>query len=192
MYDCASADLAQIPEEPHAVASYINGDFANYDEALKRFPNARHLRISVTGMVVADAYDIEKGDYQPDDVPGLYSKARDAGVWRPCFYAQLDGVMPAVKKALNTVVKARSDVRLWVAYYNETPDLPAGYDAHQFTETALGRVLDESICASDFFQAAKPSPKPQPAEWTWKAQADITVNEKGEWTSEIHGVPSGS
>lgn len=187
MYD--SVNLNEIPAEPHAVAAYINGEYANYEEAKKRFPHARILRISVTGLnTVADAYDIETGDYTADHVPSLYKLAHYAGVWRPCFYAQLSGVMPAVKKALNTVVAAREDVRLWVAYYNDTAELPAGYDAHQFTCTALGRNLDESLCASTFFQAAKPAPvvEVKPAE-PWRAEVTVDT-QSGHW--DIKGLPA--
>ena len=155
MYDDTNLDL--IPNAPHAVAAYINGEFANYEEAKRRFPHARLLGISVTGDVPADCYDVEAGDYSPEDVPRLYTIARDHGIWRPCFYAQLSGVMPAVKQQLNKVVNAREDVRLWVAYYNGWPEIPGEYDAHQFTDHALGRSLDESICHDTFF---KPAGKP--------------------------------
>lgn len=152
MYDDVDLDL--IPVDPHAVAAYVNGEFANRDDAEKRFPHARILAISVTGIEAHECYDVEAGDYSIDDVPSLFKAAKDGDIWRPCFYADLSN-MPAVKDKLNTVVEKRDDVRLWVAYYNETPDLPSGYDAHQFTKTALGRSLDESICASDFFRAAE-------------------------------------
>lgn len=179
MYD--SVDVAAIPESPHAVLAYINGaeTHDNYDEVKARFPHLeRILKMSVTGWVAADGYDIEKGDYTVSDVPRLYTIARDAGIWRPLFYAQLSGVMPEVKSQLNTVVKARSDVRLMVAYYNEEPELPAGFDAHQFTKSALGRNLDESICASDFFQPVKAAVAKPREPW----QATVTVDtETGKW-----------
>ena len=185
MYDSVTEDV--IPKEPHAVAAYINGQYANFEKCRKMFPHARILTISVNGLdVIADAYDIEKGDYQPDETARLYQTAKAHGIWRPCFYAQLDGTMPAVKADLNKIVGLqRADVRLWVAYYNGQPDLPPGYDAHQFTDRALGRNLDESICADTFFRAAKPEIK-KPAE-PWRAE--ITVNtDDGEWS--VKGLPA--
>ena len=153
MYD--SVTVTDIPKEPAAVAAYINGIYKNIDEVRARFPRARILTISVTGDVVADCYDIEHGDYKASDVERLYHIAHDAGVWRPCFYAQLSGVMPQVKDELNKIPGlVREDVRLWVAYYNGLPDLPVTYDAHQFTDHALGRNLDESICSDTFFPPA--------------------------------------
>jgi len=151
MYDSVTVD--QIPEQPHAVAGYVNGSYANVDKLKERFPDARLLTISVGASdEIADCYDIENGDYKPSDAAELYQNAVRAGVWRPCFYADLSN-MPAVKKSLNTVVKNRSDIRLWVALYDNSPYLPEGYDAKQFTDKALGRNLDESICDSTFFKA---------------------------------------
>ena len=151
MYD--SVDVDQIPENPHAVAAYVNGSYANVDKVKERFPDARILTISVTNYAVADCFDIESDDYKPSDAAELYQDAVRAGVWRPCFYADLSN-MPAVKKSLNTVVKDRKDIRLWVALYDNSAYLPEGYDAKQFTDKALERNLDESICDSTFFKAA--------------------------------------
>jgi hypothetical protein len=194
MYDSTTED--QIPKEPHAVAAYINGKYENYDRCKQLFPHARILRLSVTGDVVADGYDMEKGDYQNDEAGKLYKIAKDAGVWRPCFYAQLSGNMPAVKKALNTVIAVRDDVRLWVAYYNRASDLPSEYDAHQFTDRALGRNLDESICADTFFQPAKVTPD-TPAQVTAEAEAVVDVEDKAELTFNrksgawsVKGIPA--
>lgn len=157
MYD--SVTLDQVPAEPHAVACYINGRFANEAEAKQRFPHARILTISVSGNIASECYDIETGDYNPDEAADLFTTAKNAGVWRPCFYANLS-TMPHVEASLARVVHERNAVRLWVAYYNGHTDLPAAYDAHQFTDHALGRNLDESICRDDFFPPAKPAPAP--------------------------------
>lgn len=174
MYD--DTNLGLIPNAPHAVAAYVNGRFANVDEARRRFPHARILGISVGGIVAADCYDIERGDYTPAQVPELYKAALDGGIWRPCFYAQLSGVMPAVRDELRPIIKDRADVRLWVAYYNGQADLPAAYDAHQFTDRALGRSLDESICNDQFF---KPAGAPAAADW-WEAKVGVD-RRTGHW-----------
>lgn len=170
MYDNVNLDL--IPKEPHAVASYINGNYTNHEEAVKRFPHARHLGISIVGATPAECYDIETGDYTPQHVPDLYKLAFAAHIWRPCFYANLS-TMPAVKAELSKANIMRSDVRLWVAYYDNIPNIPEGYDAHQFTDRALGRSLDESICRSDFFQPAKPAPEPDRDPLVYRLDKDL-------------------
>ena len=173
MYD--DVNLALIPKGPHAVASYINGQYANHTEALKMFPHARHLGISVTGIIAAQCYDVETGDYTPDHVPALFEEAKKAGVWRPCFYADLSH-MPAVREQLAKVAPARGDYRLWAAYYNGQSDLPAEYDAHQFTDRALGRSLDESICHDNFFPPLKVA-----EDRVWEARVGVNLDD-GNWT----------
>ena len=158
MYD--DVNLSLIPREPHAIIAYINGDEPTLEQARKDFPHARILEMSVRGIVPAQAYDIERFDYTPDDVPELYKVAQEAGIWRPCFYGQLSGTMPAIRAKLNTVITARADVRLLVASWDGVPIVPAGYDGKQFTDRALGRSLDESLLLDTFFQAAKPKPAP--------------------------------
>lgn len=187
MYDSVTID--EIPAEPHAVAAYINGKYQNLAAAHERFPHARILSISVQGLdTVADCYDIENGDYHPDQAADLYDVAHKAGVWRPCFYADLSN-MPAVKESLRKVDGlTNADIRLWVAYYDNVANIPPGYDAHQFTCKALGRNLDESLCDSTFFQPAQlasPAVPDEPADVTHKVTLDITFNEKThEWTAE--------
>ena len=179
MYDSVTID--QVPNAPHAFACYINGRFANEKEAKQRFPHARILTISVGGNVAADCYDVENGDYHPDQAAELFNTARNAGIWRPCFYADLSN-MPAVQGALSSVVHDRSEVRLWVAYYNGQTDLPAEYDAHQFTDKALGRNLDESICRDTFFKAVPPAP-PKPVDKAYAAKVLLDVD-SGTWRVE--------
>lgn len=166
MYD--STDLTQIPKEPHAVAAYGNGEFANYDAALKMFPNARVMRGSVRDMVAADWYDIERGDYRPDQAGALFKVARDAGIWRPCFYFSLAN-RNAVLSSLSEATTQRDTFRLWDAYWNAIADIMQGDDAHQFTDKALNRNLDETICLSTFFP-----PAPTPTVEVMTAKVEFT------------------
>ena len=187
MFDDVNYSL--IPRDPHAVLYYINGRIGvrTEKEMRKEFPHARLLGISVTGDVPAEAYDIEQGDYTPSQAAGLYSTAKNHGIWRPCFYANMS-TMPAVKASLNTIVKAREDVRLLVAEYDDIPLIPPGYDGKQFTDNALGRSLDESILLTSFFPPAKPIPT---VDRTMRAV--VTVDpDGGNWTisPESSGVTS--
>ncbi len=156
MYD--SVDISQIPNGPHAIAYYIDGHEGvhTHEQMRARFPHARLLPISTGSRVVTECYDIENGDYLPGEAGELFHIARNGGISRPCMYADLSN-MPAVKASLERAGATPADVRLWVAYYNGQHDLPTGYDAHQFTNRALGRNLDESICADTFFEPAKPT-----------------------------------
>src|SRR5271155_2107625 len=67
MYDSTNVD--NIPEYAVAIASYVNGAFENFDEAVHRFPHAKHLSIAVSSDVDADCLDVETGDATPADAP---------------------------------------------------------------------------------------------------------------------------
>jgi hypothetical protein len=77
----------------------------------------------------------------------------------------------------------RSDIRLWTAHYTQRShrcDSKCGFgmagvaDATQWTSRSMGRTLDESLVADDFFGAKPrpedawklPGPKPKP-DWFW-------------------------
>src|SRR5215469_15094238 len=115
MYD--SVTLTAVPKNPHAVAAYVDGKYANIEEARHMFPHARILPISVGSGVPCACYDIETGDYKPNDVPVLYARAIKENIWRPCFYANLS-TMPEVRKQIEATTSNRASYRLWVAYYN--------------------------------------------------------------------------
>ena len=193
MYD--NVDLNLIPNGPHAVGCYRNGRYANEDQARKRFPHARILPISVTGDVPCDCYDIETGDYTPDYAAQLVKTALQHNIWRPCLYANLS-TMPAVKHDLEANGVQRNEVRLWVAAYDGVPIIPAGYDAKQFTDRALGRSLDESVCNDTFFRPSSElavAPH-EPAEKVPAARVTFDPD-SGEWTiapEPLHTTPAGA
>lgn len=175
MYDSVNIDL--IPNGPHAVLGYINGNWPTAPELRKRFPHARVAELSVGGMIAAPGYDIERGDYAPDQAGELFQLARDAGIWRPLFYAQLSN-MPTVKDSLRPHLKDRAEVRLMVAAWDGVALVPAGYDAKQFTDRALGRNLDESVCLDDFFPPLGP---PKPSDRALRATVEVDPD-SNTWT----------
>jgi hypothetical protein len=153
MYD--SVTVNEIPEKPQAVAGYVGGSFANFNELVRMFPGANHLSIAISASEDADCLDVEPQDATASEVLAWHARQIRRGVKRPCIYSSLDSDgnfgMPEVRAALSTV--DRSDYRLWVAnYVTSTPTkVPSGFDGWQFTETALGRNLDQSILLPDFF-----------------------------------------
>ncbi len=151
MFD--SIEVSAIPKNPTAVAGYVNGRWPTYRELVTRFPNAKHLSIDVFGSEpAADCLDIENGDATPADAPAWYfrKKFKDT-TSRPCFYANLS-TMPKVRGELTLHGIMREHYRLWVADYTYTPHIPMGFDACQWTDKALGRNLDQSLCFRGFIQ----------------------------------------
>jgi hypothetical protein len=138
-----------------AVAGYMDGRYADLAAMEAAFPKAHHLSITVTAGELADCLDVETGDATPSQAAAWVKKVEAVGIWRPCLYANRS-TMPAVETNLKDNGVGRGQVRLWVADFTGTVHLPAGFDACQWTDRALGRNLDESICLGTFFQGAAP------------------------------------
>jgi hypothetical protein len=167
MYD--DVNLGLIPAYAGAVAGYVNGKWANYAAVVKRWPKVAHLSIAVNASADADCLDVERGDAVNTDAPAWVKRQVVRGVKRPVIYTSVSNV-----KALLAVLSAagipRSGVRLWTAHYTFRAHLctsacgfgmPTTADGTQFTDKALGRSLDQSVLAADFFGAG-PAPKPVP------------------------------
>ena len=162
MFD--SVNVQEIPSLANtnrdAVAGYVDGLFRNEQEVIAHDPQAHHLSIAVFATDVADCLDIENGDATPEQAPAWWHHATMHGIWRPCLYASLS-VIPDVVHHLEAAGIHRSSYRLWSAHYTGQPHVEPGTDATQWTDRALGRNLDESLCLDTFFPShprAKKSP----------------------------------
>ena len=159
LYD--SIDVTQIPLDAPAVAGYVNGSWATWPSLAVKFPRAQRLSIAVTAASDADCLDIEAGDATVADAPGWYARQKTRGAARPCFYASAS-VMGALVNTLQAAGISRSLVRLWSAHYGSSlgahvcapatcGEVPIPMDGTQWTSMALGRNLDQSLVADDFF-----------------------------------------
>lgn len=151
MFDAVT--VGNIPADAQYVALYIDG-YNNYPAGKARFPHATILTITVAGAV-ADCCDCESGAMTPAGAVQWVADRLAAGAWRPCVYADAstwDGDLWAPLEHYG------DKIRRWVAAYPGTGvNIPAGYDAHQYSTGNL----DTSVCLDNFF-AAKPSPPPVP------------------------------
>lgn len=152
MYDTVT--VAEVPSfantSADAVAYYVDGRFADERQVLAHDPKARHLSIAVRASDVADCLDIENLDATPAEAPAWWHDATLHGVWRPCLYASLSAMSEVVAHMARAGIH-RTSYRLWVAHYDDVPVVPQGYDAKQYTDHALGRNLDASVCLDTFF-----------------------------------------
>jgi hypothetical protein len=157
MYDDITAGL--IPGNAQAVAGYVDGSFANVSAMQHLFPKARLLTIAVFPQDDAEALDVETGDATNAQVYGWFLRQRARGVYRPAVYTEASNAA-ALQATMAANGFARSSYRMWTAHYTGTPHFcspsTCGFgrdqaDATQFTSTALGRSLDESLIAADFF-----------------------------------------
>lgn len=156
MYD--SINVSQIPKKAQAVAGYVGGKWPTYNELVKKYPEAHKLSIAISADEDADCLDIEKWDATIDQVPAWVKRA--AKSHKPYVYTSLS----QAKALIDTLAKAkikRDSYKLWTAHYTGRAhrcDVGCGYgfkdraDATQYDDHALGRNLDVSLCALDFFE----------------------------------------
>jgi Fibronectin type III domain len=166
MWDDVNASL--IPRDATAVAGYVDGAFANTAEMRKLFPHAHLLTISVFASDDAQCLDVEPGDATNPQVYEWFKRQLARGVHRPVIYTSGSN-MSAMQATMKANGFARSSYRMWSAHYTGIPHRCSpsrcGFgldeaDATQFTSMALGRSLDESLLAPDFFPPPAPTPIP--------------------------------
>ena len=186
MYD--AIDNSQFPPGAQAYAAYVNGNLAdqpNYFHVVAAFPSAHHLSITLFPGAHANVLDVEGGASGPADVPGWITWQHASGAWRPGIYASASTMEAGVLPALSAAGIARSSVRLWTAHYglgehicgpSSCGQLSIDADGCQWTETAMGRDLDQSLLLPDFFGTPKPSPA---ATWTEKIMQQLPEVKQG-------------
>lgn len=157
MYD--SVAITELPRDAEAVAGYVNGRWPTYAELVLKFPHAHKLSIAVSADADADCLDVERFDATPLQAPLWVKRQLEHGVKRPVVYCSVSDAA-TVLKALKRAGIGRKQVRLWTAHYTLRPHrcsplcrfgLWTRADATQYTDKALGRSLDASLCAPRFF-----------------------------------------
>lgn len=152
-----SIDLAQIPANPEAVAGYVGGRWPTYNELVARFPHAHHLSIAVTAQQRARCLDIEPGDASPAQAPAWFRNLADHSQGPPVLYCSASKAAEVIA-TMDMAGIARGQYLIWSAHYTHAGHIcspsDCGYaqaDATQWTDHALGRNLDQSLCSPAFF-----------------------------------------
>lgn len=167
MYD--SITVEAIPKSATAVAGYVGGFWPTYKQLQREFGHVRLLSIAVNSSEDADCLDVEKGDARPQDAPAWVKRQQARGIKRPVIYCSVS-VVPAVVAALRADGLSSSSVRWWTAHYVGRPHLCGPgcgmlpnhiADATQWTDRALGRNLDESLCGETFLPPLPPIKRPR-------------------------------
>jgi hypothetical protein len=173
-----STEIAMIPPSPEAVAGYTGGKWPTYNELVKRFPQAHHLSIAVASHEDADCLDVEPGDAPNYLAADWFKRQKARGLARPCFYTSISNVK-ALEAVLHHSLIDRKDYRLWAAHYTGIPHIEPGCDATQYTDKALGRNLDASLCSDSFF-GDNPNYVPGD-EARWEREWDALQGKNGPW-----------
>jgi hypothetical protein len=168
MYDTAFND--QFPAGAAAYAGYVDGDIGNqpnYAYIVSTFPKAQHLSVTLSSGNDADVLDVESGAAVPSDVSGWHAKQVARGIKRPVIYASASAMNDDILPVLSQASIARAGVRLWTAHYGvgehvcgpgSCGSLSVDADGTQWTSSANGLVLDESLLVGDFFATTSTAP----------------------------------
>jgi hypothetical protein len=165
MFDTALND--QFPAGAAAYAAYVDGGLGNqpnYAYIVSTFPHAQHLSIALFASNNADCLDVEPGAAVPSDIPGWYSRQVARGITRPVIYASASTMNDEILPVLTQAGIARAKTRLWSAHYglgehicgpHSCGQLSIDADGTQWTSSALGLVLDQSLLLDNFFTTPK-------------------------------------
>jgi peptidoglycan hydrolase-like protein with peptidoglycan-binding domain len=188
-YDSAYND--QFPADPQAVAGYVDGGIGDQPNAaylVTAFPAAYHLSIALDPSHDADCLDIENGAATPESAAAWYQRQKARGVPRPCLYADASAMEADVVPVILAAGIPRESVRLWSAHYTGSAHVcgPAScgatsvsMDGTQWTDSAMGRVLDQSLLLDDFFGPPAPVP-PQPLTYLEFDMSKLPVLQQGD------------
>jgi hypothetical protein len=183
MYD--SVDVSALPPGADAYAGYRDGAFQTFAELQRRFHDQaiNLLSIAVFASGTADCLDIETGDATNAEAPGWVKRQLAGGAARPCLYSSASN-MDALVLALTEAGVGRARVRLWSAHYGQGRHIcgpgTCGLTRHacdgtQWTDTALGRSLDESMLRTNFFAPPVPATNLIAAESTLLKTGAVTA-----------------
>jgi hypothetical protein len=153
-YDAVT--LANVPGDARAIACYVNGAYANHDEAKRRFPDSLITTISVRSSELADVLDVEVGDAEPADCPDYFRRFKAARPHsKPVFYAPASWVADVEAHLRDAGIKRRQYV-IWSAHWTgrhicgpEVDEYPKA-DATQYTTT--DETLDVSKCRPSYWR----------------------------------------
>lgn len=154
MQDSVNPDA--ISPDAELVPYYATGPYAWSPEQLARFPNARHIAITVNTSDVGDVADVENGDLTPAMLPAWVVQRRAAGAI-PVGYCSLDAWSECKVRCLDAGV---AEPLWWVAHYDGVAELLAGAIAKQYANSAIdGGDYDLSIVA-DYWPGIDLAPAP--------------------------------
>jgi hypothetical protein len=148
-----AVDVAAIPANASVILAYIDGGYRTYNAVTARFPKARVLTITTTGLNKADICDVES----QDATPAIAARGVRAGLYRTVYSDR--STKPALDAAL---------AGLQWDWYAAAPGSPAkviaGSIATQYAWPGYGSPgnYDVSVCLDSWLNGS-PAPGPAPS-----------------------------
>ncbi len=195
MFD--TIENGQFPPGGDAYAGYVDGgvgDQPNYAFVVSAFPDAHHLSIALFARDDADCLDVEPGAAQPSDIHGWHARQVARGITRPVIYASASTMEAEVLPVVAGLPGGRDAARLWTAHYGlgehicgpaTCNALSTDADGTQWTSSALGRVLDQSLLLPGFFG---PQPASDPTEAIVRQLPVLKLGDSGPDVRRVQGL----
>lgn len=195
MFDTAFND--QFPAGAAAYAGYVDGHVGNqpnYAYVVRAFPKAEHLSVALAASDNADALDVEAGAATAAEIPAWHARQVARGIGRPAIYASVSTMNGSVLGVLRESGIARAGTRLWTAHYGagehicgprSCGSLQVDADGTQWTSSARGLVLDQSLLLGTFFTTSS-----EPTVTEAELQSGQLNNGQGAFT--VIAVPPGT
>lgn len=169
LFDDINPDL--LPAGYDAYAGYVDGNWPDASAIKAKFPAAEVLTVDVNGSnTAANAIDVEPGDAS-NALAVLWVKAKVAAKAKLIVVYTSVSNVNALVAALAAAGVNRAAVKIWSAHYGAGAHIcgPAtckltdwACDGTQFTSTAFGASLDESLIDSNFFGVTIPVSATEP------------------------------
>jgi hypothetical protein len=167
MFDDVTVSL--LPAGYDAYAAYVDGRFDNFHAVRAKFPNAHVLSIDVLASNhKADCLDVEPGDASNASAESWVKAKVAAKDKLIVVYTSVSNV-DAIVTTLKAVGISRAEYKIWSAHYGAGSHICGpgtcgkcnwACDGTQFSDTAFGHSLDESLLHDDFFGKVAPAPAP--------------------------------
>jgi len=163
MYDAIPEEFANIPADPPAVASYVDG-FGGYSQLAARFPHAQHVPITIHGNHARVA-DTEAGAMSIGQLPGWYHNQADHSQGKPWVYGSASNIAAMIAEMTHAGI-SRSSYFVWSAHTGRGRHICSpgvcGFpqaDGTQWSFTVNGRSCDVSeLSASMLTEPVPPRP----------------------------------
>lgn len=176
MFDDANA--ANYPFGAYAYAGYIDG-YVTYPWLEANRKGAHLLSITVRNNNAARCIDVEPGASTQGAMPGFLNAHRGDKL-KPVLYL-MAGQATSICDWLGSLGHHRSSYVLWTAHVGQgmhfcgpaTCGYGPGSNGTQWTWTAQGKALDQSIIDDSFFGGKSPQPNTQPLQPAQKIKPDF-------------------
>lgn len=191
-YDDVTASL--IPSDATHCSYYATGRYANLGAIQRQCPHAKLMPVltvpgdippfdQIVGSEHGVSIDIENTDWTPADAGPFAQKCVAAGIM-PVFYCSLS-MAGEVLASLHAAGIPRDHFKLHTAHWTGQPHICTGIasaygtvdaDATQYTDQALGRSLDASLCKDNYFSGLGRAPQRKQKHPSGVMNANVSID----------------